>query len=90
MVPALNLYPAASEPIPSPAIRYGPLFDVYVSVLGFDQNGQSATFRVLLNPGVSWLWVGGVTMALGGLLAAWPRRQRAAEPARAQRLADVG
>jgi cytochrome c-type biogenesis protein CcmF len=87
MVPALNLYPSASEPIPSPAIRYGPLFDVYVSVLGFDQNGQSATFRVLLNPGVSWLWTGGAIMALGGLLAAWPRRQRVAEPAR---LAGVG
>jgi cytochrome c-type biogenesis protein CcmF len=87
MVPALNLYPSASEPIPSPAIRYGPLFDVYVSVLGFDQNGQSATFRVLLNPGVSWLWTGGAIMALGGLLAAWPRRQRVDEPAR---LAGVG
>jgi len=91
MVPALNLYPSASEPIPTPAIRYGPLADLYVSVLGFDQNGQSATFRVLLNPGVSWLWVGGGIMALGGLLAAWPRRQRAAEAAaRPPRLAGVG
>jgi cytochrome c-type biogenesis protein CcmF len=90
MVPALNLYPSASEPIPTPAIRYGPLADLYVSVLGFDENGQRATFRVLLNPGVSWLWTGGAIMALGGLLAAWPRWQRAAQQARAPRLAGVG
>ncbi len=96
LLPALNLYPSASAPIPTPAIRYGPLTDLYVSVLGFDENGQRATFRVLLNPGVSWLWVGGATIALGGLLSAWPRRrraptrraatQRAAEPP----LAEVG
>jgi cytochrome c-type biogenesis protein CcmF len=90
MLPALNLYPSASEPIPTPAIRYGPFTDLYVSVLGFDENGQRATFRVLLNPGVSWLWAGGATMALGGLLAAWPRRRRAAEPAGTRRLAEVG
>jgi cytochrome c-type biogenesis protein CcmF len=90
MVPALNLYPSASEPIPTPAIRYGPLADLYVSVLGFDQDGQSATFRVRLNPGVSWLWVAGAIMALGGLLAGWPRQRRAAEPGRVPRLAGVG
>jgi cytochrome c-type biogenesis protein CcmF len=90
MVPALNLYPSASEPIPTPAIRHGPFTDLYVSVLGFDENGQRATFRFLLNPGVSWLWAGGATMALGGLLAAWPRRRPAAERARVARLAEVG
>jgi cytochrome c-type biogenesis protein CcmF len=75
--PALNLYPTASEPIATPSIRYGLLTDLYVSVLGFDENGQRATFRVLLNPGVSWLWLGGAMMALGGGVAAWPRRERA-------------
>jgi len=94
MEPALNLYPAASEPIATPAIRYGPLTDLYVSVLGFDENGQRATFRVLLNPGVSWLWVAGVVMAFGGAVAAWPRRQRAQGGAEdvvgAGTLAEVG
>ncbi|HSR21923.1 MAG TPA: cytochrome c-type biogenesis CcmF C-terminal domain-containing protein, partial [Candidatus Eisenbacteria bacterium] len=82
MLPALNLYPSASEPIPTPAIRYGPVTDLYVSVLGFDENGRRATFRVLLNPGVSWLWAGAATMALGGLVAAWPRRAAPAREAR--------
>jgi cytochrome c-type biogenesis protein CcmF len=73
MEPALNLYPTAAEPIATPSIRYGALTDLYVSVLGFDNEGQRATFRVLLNPGVTWLWVGGALMALGGLVGYWPR-----------------
>lgn len=92
MQPALNIYPAAAEPIATPSIRYGLLTDLYVSVLGFDENGQRASFRVLLNPGVTWLWVGGALMALGGLVSAWPnlRRSWAAETRPSSSLAEVG
>ncbi len=83
MTPSLNLYPGASEPIGSPSIRYGALKDLYASVLGFEgERGERATFRFFLNPGVMWLWVGGGIMALGGLMAAWPERRRAAVPDR--------
>jgi cytochrome c-type biogenesis protein CcmF len=77
MVPSLNLYPAATEPIGTPSIRYGSLRDLYASVIGVDSGGEQATFRFFLNPGVTWLWVGGAVMAAGGLLAAWPARRRA-------------
>ncbi len=92
MMPALNLYPAASEPIGSPAIRYGWLEDLYVSILGFDERGEQATFRLFLNPGVSWLWVGALVMALGGLCALWPVRRRPAAagiPVATSQLAEV-
>jgi cytochrome c-type biogenesis protein CcmF len=79
--PSLNLYPGASEPIGTPSINYGTLKDLYSSVLGFEGDaGERATFRFFLNPGVMWLWVGGAIMALGGLIAAWPGRRRAALP----------
>jgi cytochrome c-type biogenesis protein CcmF len=81
MTPSLSLYPAASEPIGTPSIRSGPLRDLYVSVVGVEQAGGQATFRFFLNPGVTWLWVGGAVMALGGLLAVWPSRRRPAPPA---------
>jgi cytochrome c biogenesis factor len=45
-----------------------------------EQAGEQATFRFFLNPGVTWLWVGGAVMALGGLLTVWPSR-RPAPPA---------
>ena len=83
VTPSLNFYPASSDPIGTPSIRYGVLRDFYSSVIGFQGEGDEATFRFFINPGVTWLWVGGAIMALGGLLAAWPRRRRSAhrEPA---------
>jgi cytochrome c-type biogenesis protein CcmF len=85
MTPSLNLYPAATEPIGTPSIRYGSLRDLYASVIGVEGAGERATFRFFLNPGVTWLWVGGGVMAAGGLLAAWPaRRRRAARRTRSR------
>jgi cytochrome c-type biogenesis protein CcmF len=94
VTPSLNLYPGAGEPIGTPSIRWGAFKDLYASVLGFEgENGERATFRFFLNPGVMWLWVGGVVMVLGGVVAAWPERGRrlvAPPPARARALAEVG
>ncbi|HEU0040729.1 MAG TPA: cytochrome c-type biogenesis CcmF C-terminal domain-containing protein, partial [Jiangellaceae bacterium] len=74
--PRLNLYPAASEPIGSPSIDRGVVWDMYASVIGLQDNGDSATFRVYRNPGVNWLWLGALMMIAGGTVAAWPRRTR--------------
>ena len=80
VTPSLNLYPAASEPIGTPSIRFGVFRDFYASLIGFDGDGESATFRFFLNPGVTWLWLGGLIVALGGLLAAWPGSRRTRAP----------
>lgn len=74
--PRMNLYPAATEPIGSPSIRRGVVWDLYASVISLQHNGGSATFRFYRNPGVNWLWFGGLVMALGGVAAAWPSRRR--------------
>jgi cytochrome c-type biogenesis protein CcmF len=78
--PSLNLYPAASEPIGTPSIKYGVFKDLYSSVVSFEGDGQSATFRLFLNPGVMWLWIGGGVMVLGGLLSVWPSRRGRTAP----------
>jgi cytochrome c-type biogenesis protein CcmF len=77
--PRMNLYPAATEPIGSPAIHRGIVWDLYASVISLQDNGGSATFRFYRNPGVNWLWFGGLVMALGGAAAAWPSRRRTAD-----------
>ena len=74
--PRMNLYPAATEPIGSPSIRRGIIWDLYASVISLQNDGGSATFRFYRNPGVNWLWFGGLVMALGGVAAAWPSRRR--------------
>jgi cytochrome c-type biogenesis protein CcmF len=79
--PRMNLYPRASEPIGSPSIHRGPVWDLYASLISLQDNGGAATFRFYHNPGVNWLWCGGALMVLGGLAAAWPggRRRRESE-----------
>ncbi|HKE65741.1 MAG TPA: cytochrome c-type biogenesis CcmF C-terminal domain-containing protein [Micromonosporaceae bacterium] len=74
--PRMNLYPAATEPIGSPSIHRGVVWDLYASVISLQEDGNSATFRFYRNPGVNWLWLGGFVMALGGVAAAWPVRRR--------------
>ncbi|MCC6454554.1 MAG: heme lyase CcmF/NrfE family subunit [Caldilineaceae bacterium] len=64
--------------------------DVYVLLNGWEENGSSATFTIYINPLTIWMWIGGVVMVIGTLIAAWPhpaRRsvQSAAEVAYGQR-----
>jgi len=86
VTPSMNLYPNASEPIGTPSIRYGAFRDLYSTLLGLQGGGRLATFRFFLNPGVTWLWIGGAVMALGGLLALVPGRRRTIEPPAPQRV----
>jgi cytochrome c-type biogenesis protein CcmF len=55
--------------------------DLYLILAGIDDpNGvvqgvnprPFTTFRILVNPLVPWIWIGGVIMALGTLIALWP------------------
>ena len=46
------------------AITTTPLADVYVILVGSSPDG-SASFRILVNPLVSWIWAGGALLLLG-------------------------
>ena len=52
------------------------LDDVYVLLTGWVDNGESATLRVLINPLVSLLWVGGLIYFAGVVMVAWPAAAR--------------
>ncbi len=67
----LNLYPAASVPIGSPAIRRGVVQDLYARHRAAEQR-RLGDVPFYINPGVNWIWLGGAIMALGGAGAAWP------------------
>jgi len=89
--PSLNLYPSASEPIGTPSIRTGTPFngmvDLYASLVTVE-NDTRASFRFFVSPGIGLLWLGGAVIALGGIVAAWPTRPRAASPRGPERLAE--
>jgi cytochrome c-type biogenesis protein CcmF len=48
------------------------LSDVYVILAGWEGTGETATFKVFINPLVNWLWIGGIVFILGTLVAVWP------------------
>jgi cytochrome c-type biogenesis protein CcmF len=61
------------------AISSTPIADVYVVLAGTAADG-SASFRIFVNPLVSWIWAGGVIIILGVLLGNLGERRLAAAP----------
>lgn len=62
------------QPMSEVGLRPGLLEDVYVVLAGWEGGGQTASFKVFVNPLMSWMWIGGIVMMLGVLVSAWPRR----------------
>lgn len=90
LIPSVNYYPSARDPIGTPSIRIGTplnLFtDLYAWVRTVEGDGSRASFRLFSNPGVMWLWVGGAVMFIGGAFAAWPRQRPPVVPALARQV----
>ncbi|MDQ2930045.1 MAG: heme lyase CcmF/NrfE family subunit [Gemmatimonadota bacterium] len=76
LTPRQNFYPASEQPVPTPSVRARADADIYINLMAFDENGASATIRVLIEPLVSWIWLGGLIVVLGALISAWPQRRR--------------
>ena len=75
--PRLNYYAMSDQPISTPAVRSRLDEDLYTTLMAFEQDGSSATLRVMIEPLVAWIWFGGFVMALGALIALRYRSRRA-------------
>ena len=74
--PVKEYYPA-SDQVWTRVDLYSTLAgDVYVSLLGYEDDGRSVTIQAQVNPLVGWLWIGGGVLVVGGLVALWPVRGR--------------
>ena len=48
------------------------------------RDDETAEIRITFNPLVVWVWIGGIIMAIGGLIVMWPQADaRGAARARA-------
>ncbi len=81
MHPAKRTYPVAGMATTEAAIRPGVFGDIYL-VVGDPQDGGGYAVRSYLKPFADWLWLGGLMMALGGVLSLTDRRYRVAAGAR--------
>ncbi len=73
--PERNLHSNAQGAVTEVALRSNLKEDLYVILAGLDADGLAA-FQILITPMVIWLWIGGVVMIVGALIAAWPSRKQ--------------
>jgi cytochrome c-type biogenesis protein CcmF len=83
------------EPSTEVGIRTSAAMDLYVVLAGV--RDETAELRISFNPLVVWVWIGGMVMAIGGLIVMWPQAERrraggyvaTLEPARRPALAEA-
>lgn len=77
LTPAVSDYPFAQEAIGTPSVHSTLTEDVYLTLASTPVKPTSAAvIGVIVEPLVSWIWIGGGVMVLGTALSAWPRRRR--------------
>ena len=76
-----RMYPAKwfyrhheEEPTTEVAIRRGFAQDVYIVMPAFDPKDQSASYHIVINPLVDWIWFGFAVIAIGTGIALLPER----------------
>ena len=75
--PSLDRFPGGSQAIGTPSVRTSPKEDVYLSLVSLPGGSSDKTVvRVIVQPMIMWLWIGGGIMAAGTALAAFPGRRR--------------
>jgi cytochrome c-type biogenesis protein CcmF len=83
IVPAITTYLNMGVDVPTPGVRTGLTNDVYLTLEQGAQPGDtSVSIQAFIRPMILWLWIGGLVMALGTLLSAFPgsKRRRATDP----------
>jgi cytochrome c-type biogenesis protein CcmF len=77
MTPAKKFFPQDQAPIAYVDYRLGLKEDLYMVLGDFARDGTQATIKVQVNRLVSWIWIGGLVVTLGTVLAILPERKAA-------------
>ena len=62
------------QPVTEVAIHSNIVEDIYIILAGWDEDGTTA-FKILVNPMVIWIWIGGILLVLGELIVFFPQRR---------------
>ncbi len=77
--PAMTTYLRMGNTIGTPSVRSGLSHDVYLTIAGTNPpvpGAQQVAIEVFRKPLIIWLWIGGLLMAVGTVLSAFPGRRR--------------
>jgi cytochrome c-type biogenesis protein CcmF len=77
--PAVTTYLRMGQSIGTPSVKTGFTHDIYLTIAGTGApvpGSGEVRIEVFLKPLIMWMWVGGLLMAVGTVLAAFPGRRR--------------
>jgi cytochrome c-type biogenesis protein CcmF len=69
--PRRDYFVVQEQPVSVPGVYSTPGMDFYVLLVGWDDMGTSATFKIYVNPLINWVWIGGLVMIFGTIIATW-------------------
>ncbi|MBI5956699.1 MAG: heme lyase CcmF/NrfE family subunit, partial [Chloroflexi bacterium] len=76
MAPAKEFHRGHEQPNTEVDVRTTLIEDLYLILTGWEDDG-TANFRLIVNPMVVWIWIGGVVLLFGTVIAFLPdRRER--------------
>ncbi|MBI4489931.1 MAG: heme lyase CcmF/NrfE family subunit [Deltaproteobacteria bacterium] len=75
--PALKFFPTQQSPVGRAVFRSNFTEDLYLILSGFSELEQNrATLKVLIRPLLAWIWLGGLVIVFGTIVAIWPVKNR--------------
>ncbi len=87
LYPEKTLFKGQEQPTTEVAIHTNLKEDVYVILAGYGEDW--VTLKILINPLVIWLWIGGTVMAFGTLIVMLPDRRKRSRVASEDKLAEA-
>jgi cytochrome c-type biogenesis protein CcmF len=66
--PRMNYYHVSDQPVPTPDVRSSLRGDLYVNLMAFESSGANATVKVIVEPLVPWIWLGGLIIVVGAVI----------------------
>ncbi len=78
--PAITRYRAQGMVVPTPSVKSGLFRDIYLVVDEVpEQTNGPIRLRAIIRPMVIWIWIGGLLMAAGSLLAVFRNDRNASK-----------
>lgn len=71
--PRRDYFVVQEQPVSVPGVYSTPGMDFYVLLVGWEDQGTSATFKIYVNSLINWVWIGGIVMILGTIIAMWSK-----------------
>ena len=73
LTPRINRFGTSQMTVPTPSVRYTASHDLYLALAGaVDPQQDFVIIRAVQSPFVTWIWIGGLIMALGTIYAMSP------------------